>query len=147
MCIIVDANKLGTFLADPPDVDSEPIHRWLTRRSAKGVLVYSTGGKFNDELGRKARQKLAVYVQAGRARLVSPNRVADDANRLQASGRLRSDDAHVLALARASGARLLYTADAALIDDFKDRDLIDKPRGKIYSNAGNSNLLTANACA
>lgn len=147
MCIIVDANKLGTFLADSPDADSEPIHRWLGHRNAKGVLVYSTGGKFGAELGLQARKKLFVYVQAGKAHLIPPHRFADDADQLQASGKLRSDDPHVLALARASGARLLYTADGDLIADFKDRDLIDSPRGKIYSNAGNSDLLTANTCA
>ena len=44
MCIIVDTNKLGTFLADPPDDDSKPILNWLNRGA--GRIVYSTEGKF-----------------------------------------------------------------------------------------------------
>ena len=65
---------------------------------------------------------------------------------LQRRGLLQSDDSHVIALARASGARLLYTGDTALIADFKDKRLIDKPRGRIYSGAANSDLLTRSTC-
>ena len=147
MCMIVDANKLGKFLADPPDEDALPIREWLYRRRGAGTLVYSTGGKFKKELGAKARRRLADYAQAGKARLVPAHRFAEDQNALQASRHLRSDDPHVLALARASGARLLYTGDQALIADFKDARLIRTPRGKVYSGAANANLLTSSACA
>ena len=54
----------------------------------------------------------------------------------------RSDDEHVLALAVVSGARLLYTNDTALIADFKNREIIANPRGKVYSTAV-SNRVTA----
>ena len=147
MCIIVDANKLGEFLANPPNDDAVPIREWLERRNGAGMLVYSTGGKFDGEVGRRARTKLADYARAGKARLVPSHRFSDDADRLRASGRLRSDDPHVLALARASGARLLYTGDQNLIADFKDRNLIRDPRGKVYSSADNADLLTPSACA
>ena len=146
MCIIVDANKLGVFLAEPPHADAVPIRQWLDRPAGVGALVYSTGGKFADELGSKAKRKLADYRRAGRARLVAASRFAEDEAELKASGRLRSDDAHVLALARVSGARLLYTADQDLIEDFKDHHLIQRPRGKIYSGAANADLLTNNVC-
>ena len=145
MCMIVDANKLGEFLADPPNADALPIRNWLGRRS--GSLVYSTGGAFKRELGGTARRKLADFAQAGKARLVPAARFAKDEAELRASGQLRSNDPHVLALARASGARLLYTGDDDLKADFKDHRLISAPRGKIYSGAANANLLTASACA
>ena len=144
--MIVDANKLGKFLADPPDEDALPIHNWLYRRGGAGTLVYSTGGKFDGELGAKARRRLADYARAGKARLVSADRFAEDEAKLTASGQLRSDDPHMLALARASGARLLYTADQALIADFKNSSLIRSPRGKVYSSAANANLLTSSLC-
>ena len=38
-----------------------------------------------------------------------------------------------LALAQVSGARLLYSNDLTLHQDFGNRDLINRPRGKIYS--------------
>ena len=147
MCIIVDANKLGEFLANPPNDDAVPIREWLERHSGAGVLVYSTGGKFDGEIGRKARTKLADYARAGKARLVPTHRFSDDVDTLRTSGRLRSDDPHVLALARASGARLLYTGDRNLMADFKDKDLIRRPRGQVYSSAANADLLTPSVCA
>lgn len=146
MCIIVDANKLGAFLERPHE-DSEPIRQWLERQVGAGTLVYSTGGKFADEVQRKYRRKLADYSRAGRAHFVPPCRFAKDEAELKASGSLRSDDPHVLALARASGARLLYTGDDDLIADFKNARLIQNPRGRVYSGAANANLLTNDICA
>lgn len=46
---------------------------------------------------------------------------------------LASDDHHIVALARASGCRCLYTEDGALISDFRDARFIAKPRGKVIT--------------
>ena len=145
MCIIVDTNKLGTFLADPANEDSRPIRRWLDRGA--GSIVYSTGGRFAQEIRGRVKARLADYVRAGRAKLIPGSLFASDERDLKARPDLRSDDPHVLALARASGVRLLYTADRNLISDFKDRSFIDRPRGKVYSGAHNAGLLTDSVCA
>ena len=50
-------------------------------------------------------------------------------------------------LARKTGVRLLYTGDRDLIEDFKDKQFIDRPRGKVYTRAENARLLAATACA
>ena len=142
MCIVVDANMLGIFLADPVNADATPIHKWLKR--GLGRVVYSTGGGFAGELGHPARKRLAVYVQAGMATHVPPERFRADECVLRTQ--IQSDDAHVLALARATGARLLYTADQKLIADFKDKQIIDKPRGKVYTGSANANLLVKSTC-
>ena len=55
----------------------------------------------------------------------------------------KSDDEHVLALALVSGARLLYTNDPALIDDFGNREIVASPRGKIYTTARNAGVTDA----
>ena len=141
MCMIVDANRLGIFLADPVHEDSVPVRTWLDAQG--GRIVYSTGGKFAQEIVGKARTKLAAYARAGKAVFVSPEHFEADADAL--APRIRSDDPHVLALARVTGVRLLYTGDGDLIDDFKDRSLIS-PRGRVYSRAGNANLLTRSVC-
>ena len=146
MCIIVDANKLGDFLAEPPNEDSAPIHQWLNRQHGRGKIVYSTGGHFVREISGTRRTKLAAYVRSGKAQLIPAERFADDEQALQAGGDMRSNDPHVLALARASGARLLYTADKKLMGDFKDKRFIDQPRGRVYSRAENTNLLTNLVC-
>ena len=144
MCMIVDANRLSIFLATPEHEDAAPVHRWLRRGS--GNLVYSTGGKFDSEIYRRAKVRLGSYAQAGRARFVPESNFREEIERLSETGVLRSDDAHVLALAKVSGARLLFTADSALQEDFKNGQIIKRPRGKIYSGAKNARLLTANAC-
>ncbi|MDE0306934.1 MAG: hypothetical protein OXI87_18940 [Albidovulum sp.] len=48
------------------------------------------------------------------------------------SANCESNDQHVLALARISGARLLYTNDQKLMDDFKNTELVSTPKGKVY---------------
>ena len=145
MCIIVDTNKLGAFLADPADEDSRPIRKWLDRGA--GSIVYSTGGKFAQEIQGRVKARLTGYVRAGRAKLIPESRFADDERALKNRADLRSDDPHVLALARAAGVRLLYMADGDLISDFKDKRFIDQPRGKVYSGAHNAKLLTGSVCA
>ena len=52
---------------------------------------------------------------------------------LSREGRCLSNDAHIIALGQISGARLLYSNDKALHEDFGNKRLIDRPRGKVYS--------------
>jgi len=141
MCIIVDASKLGSFLADPPNEDSAPIRKWLDKGS---ILVYSTGSIFAEEITGRAKGKLTDYVRAGKAKVIPKERFIDDERSLGARRDRRSNDLHVLA--RASGVRLLYTEDNELIADFKNKRFIDNPRGKVYSRSANAKLLTKSAC-
>ena len=143
MCIIVDANRLGAFLADSPGEDAAPLRDWLDRG---GRIVYSTGGAFAKEVGRRTRDRLLTYVRAGRATLVPAERFSADERSLRADPDLRSDDPHVLALARATGVRLLHTGDADLMADFKNKKFLDRPRGKVYSTAANAGLLDTTRC-
>ena len=144
MCIIVDANRIGLLLKDPPADDTRPIFRWLRR--GHGAIVYSTGSAFSRELQQRARERFREWARAGWARVVPAESFREDERILRDGELLKSDDAHVLALARASGARLLYTGDADLIEDFKNKRLIDRPRGRIYSRASNADLLTDSVC-
>lgn len=145
--MIVDTNRMGRFLAEPPDSDARPVHEWIRR---KGRLVFTTGGKFGLELGDDARKQLAGYARRGMAKRVDHDELRNDEGQLVEAGKLRSDDAHVLALAWASGARLLYTGDRDLIEDFiedfKNPGIIRNPRGKVYSGVKNRKLLNQLAC-
>ena len=145
MCIIVDANRLGIFLSAPITEDAVPIHEWLTKGGGK--LVYSTSGQFSAEMGSLSKRRLAERYRAGRAIAIPAPEFRNDEQQLRNNSDVRSDDFHILALARYSGARILYTGDAALIQDFKNKRLIDKPRGKIYSGRQNADLLTRSACS
>ena len=144
MCIIVDANKMGIFLAEPAREEVKPIHDWLAKQGGK--LVYSTGGQFAKEVRGTAEQKLIAYVRAGRAKQIPIEDLEQEEKLLQQNPIVQSNDIHVLALARFSGARVLYAGDKDLNADFKKKKLIDDPRGKIYTRPANAGLLTKLSC-
>ena len=143
MCIIIDTNQMPAFLKNPSSEDMEPIHTWLSKRG--GSFVYTTYGKYGEEL-KTVKDMLSVYVRNGHAHLVDKRKIIPEENKLQTIKIHKSNDIHILALARASGARLLYTSDQNLIDDFKKKEIIDKPRGKIYSGSEHKRLLRADLC-
>ena len=87
---------------DRLDFNDEPFAMGSFRR-----IVYSTGGAFAREVGRRTRDRLLTFVRAGRAESIPADRFAADERALTARPDLRSDDAHVLALARKTGVRLL----------------------------------------
>lgn len=142
MCIIVDTNRMMDYLSNPDNEDVAPIHKWLNRKL--GFLVYSTEGRFANELQRKARRLLQEQMRAGNAKLIPSNECREDEQSLQGNSAVKSDDYHILALARASNARILFTSDQDLVEDFKNKALIDKPRGKIYSGKQNEIELLKN---
>ena len=53
---------------------------------------------------------------------------------------LKSNDSYVIELASSSGARLLYSNDRNLHDDFTSGEVVNKPRGKVHST-----LISRNA--
>jgi predicted nucleic acid-binding protein len=132
---ILDANVANEFPRETPEATA--LTAWLLR---KGVLA--TGGKNLYELAIVS--KIGAFVQqllkAGRALAVD----GSDLQKCEAKVilmPLRSNDAHVIALAIVSGARLLYSRDSALIQDFKDKRFVKKPRGKCYLSVQHSHLL------
>ena len=144
MCLIIDANVAHEFYSSPPHEDAAPIIEWIDR--GRGLLVF--GGKLADELGKNSRgiRWLRGRLQAGRANRILESKIALSQKQLEASKEIKSNDIHVLALALASGARLLFTGDRELQRDFTNRKIINTPRGKIYSSRKNADLLTRTVC-
>lgn len=129
MCAILDANVAHkVFGANRPEA-GKAFFDWLD--SGNGRLV--VGGRLRRELDgvSGSREWLQQAVLAGRVRNID-DREIDDRTRKLAPG-CKSDDPHVIALAQIGGARLLYSDDGRLHDDFKDPNLIDNPRGAVYS--------------
>ncbi|MEX6506693.1 hypothetical protein [Jiella sp. M17.18] len=90
----------------------------------------TVGGKLLRELPKTGlRDLLAEWARGGRLERLDTDLVDREEAAVE-SLPLRSDDPHVLALARVSNSRLLYTQDGNLIVDFKNRQIID-PRGKV----------------
>ena len=74
-------------------------------------------------------------------RILDKSEVDARTEQIQNEGSCTSDDPHVIALAQVSRARLLYSNDGDLQKDFKNKRLIDQPRGKVYSTIKNKKLL------
>jgi predicted nucleic acid-binding protein len=127
MCLIVDANAAGTFLAQKSAVID-----WLL--GTKGSPRLCAGGKLTRELEivGNVRVLLRQLSEAGRLRRIPDADIEAQVRQLKSKKLHRSNDAHVLALAIASGARTLATADASLIADFKNPRIIHDPRGRVY---------------
>ena len=142
MCAIVDNNMRDRFFSNPVDPALRPLWRWID--DGKGVLVVG-GHLLNELLGaRSAANAIQVWVQAGRAVIVDGGEVDKETERLELAGACLSDDEHVIALARISGARLLCSEDQRLHADFKNSELIAAPGGVVYQSAEHANLLRSN---
>ena len=137
MCAIVDVNVIEeVFGADRPEA-GQAFFAWIT--SGKSRLV--AGGRLLEELDntpafRKWRENAIL---AGQIRLVNDLEVEEQTKKLEHKSSCRSNDAHVIALALVSGARLLYSNDRELGDDFRDKKLIENPPGKVYTTRRDKN--------
>lgn len=127
MCAIVDNSARDEVFGGAISAAGTYFLDWLT--IGKGRLV--VGGKLRDELSGNHRFViwLRQAVQAGRATILDDTKVDAATEDVLAENSCRSDDPHVIALARISGTRLLFTNDIPLEGDFKK--LI--PKGIIYT--------------
>ena len=169
MCVIVDTNKFGDFMSRDPDEAAKEIREWMGGENG-GVLAYpeiepltkamrgekTLDGKARADaikdmsrlIGeyRRSPNMLALleqYFRTGRARRVKLSKVA---KKHPETAKARSDDRHILALALASGARLLYTADKKLARDFKNPEIIGNPPGEVYASAADQGRLRPDIC-
>ena len=139
MCAVLDANVASeVFGADQPPA-GKGFFDWIN--SGGGRLV--VGGRLRGELRASSggfRKWAAQAQRYGRIRLKDDDEVDARTEALQGEAALMSDDPHIIALAQVSGARLLYSNDRALQQDFRNRDLISNPRGSVYSTLGDKNF-------
>jgi hypothetical protein len=143
MCLVIDANVVAEVFSADPSEAGRRVLSWLS--DGKGITVY--GGEQARELftNHAARSWFAEAVRAGRARLVLEKDIESARERIQSSGAVESDDIHVLSLAAAAGARLLFTRDNLLARDFKDRRII--VGGSVYREHTHGHLLRRDRCA
>ncbi len=140
MCAIIDNNMRDRFFGTPVDPDLQPLWNWIN--DGKGVLV--VGGHLREELykSENARRAIQQWIRAARAKDMEDVRPGEvEAETRQIADLCKSDDAHVIALARVSGARRLCSEDQLLHADFRNRELISSLRGAVYQNATHTHLL------
>ena len=138
MCLILDANRFADILAAPPDSRYVAMLKWVLH--GNGRVVFG-GTKYGLELERccRAKRLFAEWYKAGRARRIANEPVDREAVSIQPM--VASNDGHIIALARVSGARILCTEDKVLMYDFKKAGLIARPKGRIYRNEKHERLL------
>ena len=137
MCAILDANVVHKVFGDNRPEAGRKFFEWLNAGNGKLVV----GGKLLRELDKTHdfSQWFRQALLAGWAKKSDAHEVDRKTKELKETESCKSDDPHVIALARVGGARLLYSEDNRLQQDFKDRALIDNPRGKVYT--GQQHLL------
>ena len=135
MCAIVDANVVGELWEYGSSEAGKGFRRWVDESNGRLIM----GGKLRRELNSTRAAKWILELKR-KGRLIS----FDDGEVDQLAKTLesytskdllycRSNDHHIIALAKISGARLLYSNDKDLQKDFKNADLINKPRGVVFS--------------
>ena len=140
MCAILDANAAHQLFGSDRPPAGKAFFDWI--ESGTGKLI--VGGKLRQELYEAGcGEWLRGAILAGDAIEIDDAKVDREKETLEDQALCRSDDPHVIALARLGGARLLYSNDRKLHRDFKDRNLIDGPQGKIYSTLKSGKLTTS----
>jgi predicted nucleic acid-binding protein len=133
--IILDANVAHDFPANTPE--ARAIVQWMRHR---GKLA--TGGKNLEELILVGNVRVLILelLRAGRAFASDKEALLKCESEIPVT-KILSNDSHILALAKVSGARVLHTRDDALMKDFKNSHLISKPKGRCYSSSVNHSHL------
>lgn len=133
MCAIVDVNVLGEVFGDNPTDAGKYFYDWLNK--PKGGILVTGGTKFKAETNNNTdfARDLRERINAGRARQIPDEYVDDEMVILGAMSVCDSDDQHILALARVSDTRILFTNDIALQKDFNKGTIISNPRGQVYT--------------
>ena len=133
MCAILDANVKHELTSEQGRAGAF-FYDWLLTGHGKIVIG---GTKLKAELYASSEsvdnRLITELRKAGKIIERDDNSVDSRADDLHDKGVCGSDDHHIIALAQISGARLLYTNDKRLQKDFKNRNLVNKPRGKIYT--------------
>lgn len=140
MCAIIDNNVRHEAFGEPEvqTAAGKFFIDWVN--SGRGKLV--VGGKLYAELAgyRNFNQWFRQALRLGNAISIDDSTVAAETDALASRSICKSNDAHVLALARVSGARLLFTNDQDLQDAFSNREIIRDPRGRVYTTRSHQNI-------
>ena len=120
MCAIADYANVGN--AAVASDGTEAAKGFLRYVSDGGLKLLLGGSKMNDEIlgcSQAFRRWLSRALETGCVLRASDDQVDEVAKRLTDADCCESDDEHLVALARVTGARLIFTNDRALQRDCK----------------------------
>jgi hypothetical protein len=141
MCVIIDASVRDRVFTNTQTPEAVVLQRWILHGG--GSIVFG-GTLYCHEILKsdRAKRDIRTWWRAGLAHQYPNGAVDREAGVLKAQSACISNDSHIIALARVSGARTLYSSDQELHRDFKNPALIDNPRGGIYQSVDHEALLT-----
>jgi hypothetical protein len=142
VCLIVDNSVRDRVFFKSDDNDFRDLHSCL-KGNVRPVVKIIYGGQLRREyLQRKdMMEQLAALDRKGQAKIIRDAEVDKETTVVKASRLCRSNDEHIIALARVARVRLLAAGDNSLKRDFKNKALIDDPRGKVYDRRSHDALL------
>ena len=131
MGVIVDANVASEVFSGNRTSAGDRFRQHIT--TGDGFL--SSGGKNLAELRKLGafREWEKTAVRFERLRYEESRSVKERTDVLAALDACESDDEHVIALASVGCGRLLFTNDRALQRDFRNPDLVNDPRGQVFT--------------
>ena len=141
MCAIIDANVAGKVFGHNPIPAGKKFFDWIDEGSGRLICA----GKLKEELEDSSpgfREWARVALNTGKMKNINKEEVETRTEQIREESIHSSNDPHILALAQVSGARLLYSNDKKLHEDFRNRDLIS-PAGSIYSTLKGENFTRA----
>ena len=128
MCttVVVDADAFGIFL---DEAEYPSLRSWIDK--GHGIVAYSNHGRYERELKRSRRmlELFGEYRRAQRAKLIDAETIQEVEDALGESS-IQSNDRHVIALAKAGDALILYSNDQMLHVDFRNTELLPKVNGR-----------------
>ena len=141
MCAIIDASVTFEVFGKKQTEAGKRFRNWLD--GGRGRLV--VGGKNLEELTRNgnfARWFREERRRGDRVRQPRNEIISERQQALVGDGLPTSDDEHVLALALVSGARLLYSNDRRLKNDFLNTEIVREPEGRVYTTHHGGRRIT-----
>ena len=142
MCAIIDANVRDQVFGNNRPEAGEFLFNWLN--SEKGGVKLTVGGKLLRELSssKAFTTWLQTALQFGRAQRIPDQEVEVATKELRELGLCSSNDEHVVALAKVGGARLLFTNDKLLQEDFRNRQILGGAQGKVYTTVKHEHVTS-----
>ncbi len=142
MCAIVDANVAHEVFGVNQTPAGKRLYDWINEGQGRLVI----GGRLTEELNR-ASAKFPQWAKRallfGRIRSVNDDEIRAKTKSIVAGGKCVSNDMHIVSLAQVSGARLLFSNDGDLHTDFRNKTLINNPRGQIFSTRMSGDLTSS----
>ncbi len=128
MCVraILDASAFRHFSAETRNSAGYQFRKWLNRED--GIIVYTNYAKYKKEVSvnNEIRGLLQAYLKIGKAIDIALADLQPALDGIPDPPIRRSDDPHILALAVAGKATVLFSCDKELCKDFADPKVIPR---------------------